>query len=591
MVLLSLLLAGVASAASAQSLPPELVRYADVVLYNGKILTADDRFTIVEAAAIRDGKFLKVGSNRDVLMMAGPSTRKIDLAGRSVVPGFFDTHLHGAWVGNIAKRGREGRVNFREMDKAKEEIRQIVSEAQPGEWIVLGGPRTKIFYSLTKHDLDPLTPNNPVVFVTQSQEALANSQALKLANIPADTAGLIKDARTGEPTGAMFGAAAGIMTYEVLPLPAVTDQMLGDQRTVLRRLNSQGLTTIIGRGQGLTTSILNTLAKRGDLTARARIIHEFIRLNPHPEAYLKRIGDMSGFGNDWLKIVGTTVQPVDGTTGDGAALSTKRKIRMRPEDPYEWGANKWISYGPHAVEVPKEKSEWYSLILANRYGWNVTGVHSQGDEGTRILLEAFREANQERPIKDRRFALDHGLLRTPENIAGFKELDVISSIGPKYLFQAVPENLTFMYGADAVHDMTPVKSLIDQGLKPVLEADIAGDFSAPLWLMEKLITRKDASGNVWGADEKISRQQALWMKTAWAARYSGDEKILGTIEPGKLADAVILGGDFLTVPEDQIAMLPIDLTLVGGTVVYDRSRDGEVRTDLWDRAGAFGAVD
>ncbi len=573
-----------------RALPPELIRYADVVLYNGKVLTADEKFTVAEAVAIRDGKFLKVGASGDVLPLAGPTTNKIDLAGRSVVPGFFDTHLHGAWVGNIAKKGREGTVNFRNLEKALDDIRKIVAEATPGEWIILGGPRSKNFYTLTRKDLDALGPKNPMVFVTASQEVLANSLALKIANMPKDMPGLILD-KDGEPTGQTFGFASGVLSYETPPMPALDKEIIDTQKAVLRRLNSQGLTTIIGRAQGLTVSTMKELWITNQLSARVRLITEITRLNPNTEAYLKRLGNLDGFGNDMMKISGATVQPVDGTTGDGAALSEKRKIRLRPEDPYEIGANKWVSYGPIGVDLPKEKTEWNSVILANRYGWSVNGLHSQGDLATKILLQAYADADKERSIKGRHFGFDHGLLRTSENFRMAKQLDVISSIGPKYLFMGSPENLVYMYGADAVQGMTPVKSLIDQGLKPVLEADITGDYSAPLWLMEKIITRRDEKGRVWGPDEKVTRQQALWMKTLWAARYSRDEDVLGTIETGKLADLVVLGGDYLTVPEDQISKLPIVYTFVGGKIVYDLAKDGDVRTPFWDSKEAMGRMD
>ena len=104
--------------------------------------------------------------------------------------------------------------------------------------------------------------------------------------------------------------------------------------------------------------------------------------------------------------------------------------------------------------------------------------------------------------------------------------------------------------------------------------------------MEMLITRNDGKGGrTWSEDQKITRQEALWMKTNWAAYYSADEDILGTIEVGKLADLVVLGGDYMTVPEDQIAELSIDLTVVDGKVVYDRSKDGIIRLDFWDGTG------
>jgi len=165
-------------------------------------------------------------------------------------------------------------------------------------------------------------------------------------------------------------------------------------------------------------------------------------------------------------------------------------------------------------------------------------------------------------------------------------LGVIFSVGPKYLFQQNPDGLVYQYGADQVNRLTRVRSMIDAGMKPVMEADIRGPWSRPLWNMEMLITRNNGTGGrTWGEDQKITRQEALWMKTNWAAYYSEDEEILGTIEVGKLADLVVLGGDYMTVPEDQISDLSIDLTVVDGKVVYDRDRDGVITLPFWDDRG------
>ena len=553
-------------------LPPQLIHYADTVLYNGKIITADDQFRLAEAVAIRDGKFLAVGSSAEILALAGPATKRIDLEGKnSVTPGFFDTHGHGAWRGNEAKSGRSGRVDFRDMDKALAAIRKLVNEAAPGEWVILRGPRTKNFYATTRWDLDKAAPDTPVIFLTSSQEVLANTVVLKIANLPSDMYGVIKDPETGEPTGQLFGHAAGVITYEVMPWPLMSEEMLEEQKETLKFLNSQGLTTNMGRAQGLSISILNELLQRGELTARARVAMDMTRLNPNLEAYLMRTGNLTGVGNDWLRIIGGTVQPVDGSNGDGAMLS-KPKLRRLAEDPFGLGANKWTAYGALEQGLPKEQTEWESILIANRYGWAITGVHSQGDLGSQLLLEAYRDANQENPIGGRhyRFGYDHGLVRTQTNLDLVNELGVVHTLDMKYVFTDSPDNLIFMYGADAVHRMSPVKSIIEMGLKPVVEGDNS------LWQIEKLITRKDEKGTVWGPQEKVSRQQALWMRTNWAARYTSDEETLGTVEVGKLADLIVFGGDYMTWPADEISELPVLLTIVDGRVVYDRQKDGVV---------------
>jgi predicted amidohydrolase YtcJ len=564
----------VGAIAQQTSVPAQLIAYPEMVLYNGKIITADDDFTIAEAVAIRDGKFLAVGSSKEILALAGPQTNRIDLEGtKSVIPGLIDSHGHGAWVGNEAKRGKSGSVDFADMPKALADIQKLVDAAAPGEWIILSGPRTKNFYSTTRRNLDQVSPHTPVIFLTSSQEVLANSVVLELANLPSDMYGVIKDQKTGEPTGQLYGHAAGVVTYELMPWSTLNAELLEEQKATLKRLNAEGLTTNIGRAQGLSISILNELAQRGELTVRARVAMDMTRLNPNLESYLKRTGNLTGIGDDWLRIIGGTVQPVDGSSGDGSMLAKQNKIRRGPEDPFERGANKWTAYGPIDQGLPNQKTEANSVLIANRHGWAITGVHSQGDLGSEVLLESYRAAHQENPIDARkfRFGFDHGLLRTKENFELARQLGVNESLDMKYVFDERPDDLIFNYGADAVHRMSPVKTLIDAGMKPIVEGDRS------LWQIEKLVTRKDETGRVWGAHEKVSRDIALRMRTNWAAYYSGDQDTVGSIEVGKFADLVVLGADYMTVPEDGISELPVLLTVVGGRVVYDRARDGAIQ--------------
>jgi len=354
---------------------------------------------------------------------------------------------------------------------------------------------------------------------------------------------------------------------------------------------------VIGRTQGLTISILRELWINKELTARVRVAHEFLRMNPNGEAYLKRLGNLVGFGDEWFKIMGTTVGPVDGSDFEGAALSAKSKLRQLETDAFgNFGQNKWLGHGygqstPHDWdEVPlevKEKSEWRNIVLANRYGWNITAVHSSGDESTRITLKAYEAANQEKPLQGR-WGIDHQPMQTPETQALIKKLNVIPSF---YYFSpggAGINTMLYLYGADRVNEMVPVKSFLEDGILPVYEADtLSYPFFAPMYNLEMFVTRKNPQaedpGRVFGAHEKISRMEALYMMTKWAARYTHEENLLGTLEPGKLADMVVLGGDFLTVPEDEIfEKLPVLMTIVGGKIVYQTdhkvpSNEPEVR--------------
>ena len=476
--------------------------YADMVLHNGQIITADDDESVVSAVAIRDGKFLAVGDDDRILSMADSDTRKIDLQGKSVVPGFIDTHLHQAFVSQISKLGNSGRVTFRDKQSGLEEVKRLVEASPPGDWVTLRGPRARVFYDLTRKDIDPLSPNNPVYIITQGAEVLANTLALDIANIPPGTPGMVVDPQTGEPTGQLVLWAAGVMIYDAMPWPPLRD-FIEPQKAMFSKMNAEGLTTIIARAQGLTVSVFKELWKNQELTARVRVAHEFLRLNPNGEAYLKRLGNLSGFGDDWFKIIGTTVMPVDGADGDGASLTATPRLNLNERTAFgKFGHNRWIGYG-HEEETPnewedlpqeaKEKTEYQNIILANRYGWNITSVHSAGDEATRVTLKAYEDASREKPLEGR-WGIDHQPMQTAETIALIKKLNVIPSF---YYFTpggAGLPGMVYQYGADRVSQMVPMNTFIKEGILPTAEADTSRyPFFAPMYNLELFVTRKDPS--------------------------------------------------------------------------------------------------
>ena len=538
----------------AQDLPAEVIAYADIIFYNGKVLTADEEFTIEEAVAIRDGKFLAVGSSERILAMAGPKTRRVDLDGRSVIPGLIADHEHSAFVGNVAKRGQGGTVEFKDVASGLEEIKAEVAKFPPGLELYMRGPSKKaLVLDVTLAQLDAAAPENPISISCQNNQVIVNS--LMLEKLPPDMQGIVKD-ENGNPTGQLRGAAAGTVIYEFMPQEDSSTQ-LERQKQTFRRYFPQGLTTIMGRGQGLTITILRDLWVKGELEPRVRIIHEFLRAQARPEAFLKRIGNLTDFGDDQLKIIGATVQVVDGSTGNGAALTDIPKINRVEGDPYNtYGQNKWEETGNVAT------SDRQNIILANRYGWTISGLHSAGDQSNSVLLEALHEAHQEKSLVGRHFGIDHQAMIRESHFELMKEMD----INPTMYASAISgdnETWVYQYGADAVYNMTPARSVIDAGLKPAIE--IPGGMEA----IRAFVTRKSDDGRVWNPEQKVTRQEALYMYTTWAARYSGEQDILGSIEIGKLGDLVVLGGDYMTWPEDELDVLRVLMTVVGGNVVYE----------------------
>jgi predicted amidohydrolase YtcJ len=539
--------------------PPEVLAYPDVIFHNAKVYTVDEQFSVVEAVAIRDGRFLATGTNARILAMAGPQTKKFDLRGSSVVPGFIDTHLHSAFVGETSKSGTGEEVEFATVESGLEELRAIVAKYPPGTELYIDGPSNKpLLVDVTLAQLDAAAPNHPVAFTCDNNQVVVNSAMLK-KRVRMHLPGIHRD-QNGNPNGQLRGGAAGSLKYEAMLWPDLEQEMVR-QKAAFKPFIAQGLTTIMGRTQGLTFTTLRDLWVRGELEPRVRSIHEFLRENGEPEAYLKRLGNLTDFGNDQLKIIGATVQVVDGSTGPGSARTSKPKMNMRATDPYgPYGQNKWEDSGDIAT------SDRRNIILANRYGWTISGLHSSGDMSNTILLDAFEEAHKERSLVGRHFGIDHGLMWKPEHYPRIKEMDVIPSVYSKALMNN--ENLMQLYGADDVYKMQPVKSLITAGIKPAAEADSGPETSAPLLNIQKWVTRVDDKGRQLDPAEKVDRKEALLMYTRWAARYSGEEDQLGSIEAGKLGDLVVLSGDYMTFPDKDLRNLRVLMTVVGGKPIY-----------------------
>jgi hypothetical protein len=339
---------------------------------------------------------------------------------------------------------------------------------------------------------------------------------------------------------------------------------------------------------GLGLSVLNELNQKGELTVRMRPILEFAMLNPEAEAYLERVGNLTGIGDDMLRIPGMTVSAPDGQTNEGGSMSTivpRNKLDqpggvpwdMMGKDRYLAGENKW-ALSRQDLDWRGKGTEYETIILANRYGWSIQGIHTQGDIGAKMMLEAYEKADKERSLKGRFFAFDHGMIRTEEDLQRAVRLDVNNSFNSNYILGPNNRGQIYMFG-EYVHGFSPIKDALNAGMKPGLEME--GQFQerkvAALVAIQRFVTRTDPKGQVWGAKQAITREDGLRMATIWNARYTNDQNSIGSIEAGKLADMVVLSGDYMTVPKEKIADLLLDLTILGGKVVYDRVKDGDVR--------------
>jgi predicted amidohydrolase YtcJ len=436
-----------------------------------------------------------------------------------------------------------------------------VKERQPGEWITNSRiwNETKLAEKRnpTRADLDPVSPDNPV-FLSRGHLGVANTAALKAVGIDRDTpdppGGTIeKDPRTGDLTGRLYERAQDVMHQA---MPAITrEQLMAAQRTSFAELSAAGVTSVRSAAdtpEGMRAYI--ALRNRGEVTLRTSVA---IRINPNDpadvlEKMLRESAVSSGLGDDMLRVWGIKMV-ADG----GSDLAYLRKDYMnRP--------------GFRGQPGGTRENFVTAARLCNKYGWRV-GIHALGDAAVDMVLDAYEAADRDASIAGKRWSIEHGYLLQPEHFERLKRLGVMVHPQTWHLYN-LRRNFLENYGR-AYADMShPYRRLIDAGIP------IAGGTDWPLepkdqfFYMWVAISRKTLDGEVVGAAEKLTREEALRFHTLWAAYSTFEENVKGSLEPGKFADLVVLSADYLQVPEDQIKEITPLLTMVGGNVVFAKDK-------------------
>ncbi len=532
-----------------------------LVLLNGKVITLDPQSRMAEAIAIRDGRILAVGDSASIKASAGKATEVIDLAGKTVVPGLIDTHTHFKAAGMSDYVVNMSRA--KNVAEALEAIKQFAAKKKPGEWVI-GSPwhppsQLAEKRYLTRQEIDSAAPNNPVYLRTVGHFSMANTLGLAKAGVTKDTAnpdgGSFERDASGELTGVLVETAIEQVEKAVPPWSA--EDELRQTKIAEGVLNSFGLTSAVeGATSARDIATMQRLAQAGQATLRVGAM-----FRPEPPAdnagwdkIMSGNGAASGFGDDWVKFAGIKI------FYDGGMTLKTALMRDAYPDQHDY----------HGITqlTPERLKEL--VTICNRYDWRV-GVHVVGDKGIDQVLDAFEAADKVKSIKDRRFILIHGSLILPEQMERAKALGVRVDFQNIFMWDKAATVERFL-GKAVADRAVPTRTMID---KLGLDSLGAGtDFPVnpinPFINIYVMVTRKDPNGHVYGASEAITREQALRLYTAAAARYTFEENSKGTIEPGKLADLAVLSADLMTVPEDQIKDIKADMTLVGGRVMFRR---------------------
>ncbi|MDH3531841.1 MAG: amidohydrolase family protein [Gammaproteobacteria bacterium] len=587
--------------AAAGDIPAQLIRYADLVFFNGQVLTVDAENSVAAAIAVRDGRVLAVGDSDAVLALAGPQTERVDLAGRTLTPGYIyndgDNAVPGGDIYKDTMVGGwlSGRIAGKEMEVLLSSLDDVIEQAQPAEPVFVNMPKNFPLqaFDWTADDLDKIAPDNPIALFYTSSDSIVNHAMLERAfamGLPKDHFGIVKD-DNGEPTGALVHEATGFIGWQARPYPSrkYIEKGIRDAKASFLGYLSAGVTTTTGHMSGLTISMLNEIFHKGELSMRVFPGHDMTRQNPFPEQYLKRVGNLVDFSlydperGPMVKIVGAALASLDdGPNSPSGILTIQPKDRIMPElggTPYGW--NKWSGESVTGLswddltDEQKLQTDWNTMRLLIKYGWNTSGNHNMGSGAMQVVLDAVENAYGEDEVLFEQIkpnAYDHNVIWHEDNFALIDKyndqlrfgLKINEYFDPRLVDGKSP--LLYEY-ASQLDTMQPVKDLLERGVNVHFEGSDASNH--PMKMIKWAVTRSDDQGRVIAPAQAIDRETALRMITWNAARFIGEEANLGSLEPGKWADLVVLNGDFLAVPDADLDKLHIELTYVAGQLAYD----------------------
>jgi predicted amidohydrolase YtcJ len=527
----------------------------DLVLYNGRIITVDPRFSIAQAVAIGGDRIVAVGDDATVRARAGAATRQIDLGDRAVIPGLMDNHLHGAGGGPGVDLSRA---------RSLEDVYAAIAARQRA------APRGDVLVSNSdwheaqlqeqrlplRDDLDRIAPEQPVVLVRGGHEFIVNSAALRRWNIDEKTPEPEGGRLTRYPDGRLNGELvdAAKLLVKLPPPPALSrDAQIAARVEDYKKLHAAGLTTV--RHPGIQVDdyrLLQEMQRRGMLTMRVNAL-----LRPGgDQAAVARVLDQSGVrqgeGDARLRIGGVKLA-VDGGFEGGL---------MR--EPYE---EPWGEHGKFRGLQTVDRDAFIDTVrMVNQRGWRVA-THAVGDAAIDLVLDAYERAHADQPITAQRWSIEHAFIGRPDHLPRLKALGVAMAI-QDHLYLAGP-SLVRYWGPERAGRTTPVRMYLDAGLPVSSGTDAPVVPYPPLWTIYHFVTRDTIAGGVLGADQRVTPEEALRMATIGNAWLMMEEREKGSIEVGKLADLVVLSDDPLTAPAPRVRDATVLMTLVGGTIVHD----------------------
>ena len=509
--------------------PSLVIHYPELVLINGKIVTVDDRFSIQEAVAVRDGKILAVGTTASIRALAGPSTRVVDVKGRTVIPGLIDSHVHMLRAG--FRWVEEVRLDdATSVEQILERIRDRAAVIRPGQWILtLGGwheSQLKERRMPTREELDRAAPHHPVFLHELLAAAVMNTPAMQAL---------------GATEAVVRGAPAIVKLKEKLP-PVPFELKVQGLRAIMRDFNALGITAVVEPiGGEMTDQDYDPafeLWRRGQMSVRMGL-NIIVRDLDGARRWIHALPGR--FGDDWLRILGL-----------GEIVIQQM----------------WDQSVAAQFPISRQTlAEFQEVVAAATQKGITLHLHATLESTIDTMLGVFEELGRATPLTNLRLVFAHGEHVTSAQLERMKRLGMGLTVQDRQVIQG--DIMRRVWG-DSMTAKPPLKTIYRSGV-PMgggTDATIVAP-SSPFVSLWWMITGKMLRGDVARVGEHLTRDEALRVYTRGSAWIAQAEHRVGSLEAGKLADLVVLSDDYLTVPEDRIPKIRSMMTIVGGTVVHE----------------------
>jgi predicted amidohydrolase YtcJ len=547
---------------------------ADTVLFNGNVITVDERKPHAQGVAVKDGRILWVGTNEGVKQAMGRGTQVRDLKGMTVIPGFIESHNHTLMFGlglNSIDLTKVGSI-----EEIVALVRDRASRQREGTWITGVGynqNELKEKRHPSRQDLDRAAPKHLVSLRHTSAHGYAvNSLALAKAGITKDRldpeGGRIgRDVNTGELTGLLFESPAMKWIDDITPKPDL-EELVAALGNASQRFLSEGITSAMDASVGgndipLQIAAYQEAVERGVLKVRHNLaiwseaVFDYCRFEEslkEARGRLLGLGIRTGLGDEKLRI-GPFKIIVDG------AFSTVTAVTY---EPYGVEAN---DRGCGVLVIEPEKLAKLASV-AHGLGWQLS-IHGIGDKAIDVCLDAFEAAQKSKPRKDARHRLEHCTMALPRMFDRIKKLGVIPVLQPGFIWE-LGDNWFRQLGKETCAQFKPFRTLLDNKILMAFSSDRPVVSGAPLLGIHSAVNQKTRTGQDYAPQEKITPEEALRCYTINGAYATFEEKVKGSIEVGKWADLVILAEDLTQVQPERIKDIPVMATMVGGDLCYHR---------------------